>query len=242
MPSYPDKCIDLLFTDYPWGKDMKPNKRQYLGRTLDNQENKVFFDDSPDTIDEEFTLKWFWEADRIVKRMVLVIPEDHKKFWYRNADPIGDVPVLWKNGFSTSKVAKRSRKSTYLFFGKFDQDKKLPYDFIAKRYNSKGNQTIELCDDPEIETVEPYTLEWGFCNKEKKMFKHPSPKGTKIPLFVLKHLNPESVIDPFAGSGSYLMACKILNIKFIGFEINKKDYRQDIHTRFNQKFIDEEIK
>lgn len=226
LPTLEDKSIELCYTDYPWGSNMKSNIRHFHDRILDNNKNKCFFDDSLETITREFTLSWFEQVDRVCRKIVLLIPESHKKFWYRNTDPIADVPVIWKNGFSSSKIANKSRKSTYLFFGKFEKGKKLKYDYLAKRYNHKGNPIIE-----------PYTLEWGFCSKERH-FKHPSPKGIKIALDILKQLKPENLLDPFAGSGSFLKASSILNIPYLGYEINPL-YKQDIDLRFSKKLITE---
>lgn len=227
LPSLPDNSIELLYTDYPWGSDMKVNTRKYHNRTLDNEKGKQFFDDSIETISEEFTLEWFEQAQRVTKKQVLIIPESHKKFWYKNTDPTGDVPVLWKNGFSGSKVANKSKKSTYMFFGKFERGKKLKYDYIAKQYYTKTTPII------------PFTLRWGFCS-DQKHFVHPSPKGTEVALHVLKMLKPESMIDCFAGSGSYIKSADILGIKWIGYEINPK-YKQDIDKRLNQQYIDNSL-
>ena len=220
MPSLQDKSIELGYTDPVWNSGMKPNVRKYHNRELDNDKNKVFFNDKIDDF-EEWTLKWFQQLERITLKIVLIIPENQKKWWYRNTDPSGDAPVLWKNGFSGSKIADNSRKSSYLLFGKFKKGKRLKYDYIAKRYNSKENPVIE-----------PFTLEWGFCSKEKH-FIHPSPKGITVVLEVLKQLKPESLIDPFAGSGSFLKAADILGIKWLGYEINLI-YKQDIDDRFSQ--------
>jgi len=124
LPSLKDKSIELGFTDYPWGSNMKLNTRKYHNRFLNNDNNKYWYDDSESTNNQEFRLEWFFELDRVCKKTVLVIPEKHKRFWYRNTDPIADVPVLWKNGFSGSKVARKSFKSTYMFYGKFEKKKR----------------------------------------------------------------------------------------------------------------------
>ncbi|MCP6718901.1 MAG: hypothetical protein KJI71_01535 [Patescibacteria group bacterium] len=223
LPSLPDKSIELGYTDPVWNSDMKPNIRKFHNRELDNDKNKVFFNDKIDNF-EEWTLNWFYQLERVCVKIVLVIPESSKYWWIRNTEPTGDAPVLWKNGFSGSKIANQSRKSTYLFYGKFEKGKKLKYDYIAKRLYSK-----------ESHFIEPFTLEWGFCSKEKH-FIHPSPKGITVALEVLKQLKPESLTDPFAGSGSFLKAADILGIKWLGYE-NKPIYKQDIDKRFNQKTI-----
>jgi len=220
LSSLSDNSIELGYTDPVWNSGMKPNVRKYHNRELDNDKNKVFFNDKIDNF-EEWTLNWFYQLERVCEKIVLVIPESSKYWWIRNTEPTGDAPVLWKNGFSGSKIANKSRKSTYLFYGKFKKGKKLKYDYIAKRYNSKVNPIIE-----------PFTLEWGFCSKEKH-FIHPSPKGITVALEVLKQLKPKSLIDPFTGSGSYIYAAHILGIKWLGYEI-KPIYKADIDKRFNQ--------
>lgn len=59
---------------------------------------------------------------------------------------------------------------------------------------------------------------------EKKFGKHPTQK----PLKILKHFitllsnNGESVLDPFFGSGSTLVAAKQLNRRYIGIEIDQE--------------------
>ena len=72
MPSLPDKSIELGYTDPVWNSDMKPNIRKYHDRTLDNDKNKVFFDDKIDDF-EEWTLNWFQQLERVTLKIVLVI-------------------------------------------------------------------------------------------------------------------------------------------------------------------------
>lgn len=221
LPSLPDKSVDLGMTDPPWGVEMQENKRQYVeGRTLDNA-HKVHFDDK---ITEEFTKSWFTEFLRVCKRIILVISDD-LVLWFIRKFPRDDpviLPVLWKNGFSKSKVATEKRRSLYLLYGKFNT--KLLYDYLAKSYWTKKSALI------------PFTLYWGFTSKEKH-FNHPSPKGLEIPLHIYDFLKPESVLDCFAGSGTYLHAARIMGIPYIGYEINNKEYRADIEYRFAQDSI-----
>ena len=147
LPSLDDNSIELGYVDPVWNSDMKPNIRKYHNRKLNNNKNKVFFDDKIENF-EEWTLEWFKQLRRVTEKIVLIIPESSKYWWIRNTEPTGDAPVLWKNGFSGSKIANKSRKSSYLFYGKFEKGKKLKYDYIAKRYNSRENPIIE-----------PFTLE-----------------------------------------------------------------------------------
>lgn len=225
LPTLEDKSIDLGYTDPVWNSDMKPNVRKYHNRELDNDKNKSFFNDKIEDF-EEWTLKWFSELERICQRIVLVIGETYKYWWIRNTEPIGDAPVLWKNGFSGSKIANKSKKSTYLFYGDFKKGQKLKVDYIAKKIYTK-----------QLPFITPFTLEWGFCSEEKH-FNHPSPKGIKIALSALRQLKPTSLLDPFTGSGSFIYAAHILNIPWLGYEINK-EYKHDIEIkRFGQKSLE----
>lgn len=223
LPSLPDKCIDLGFTDPPWGVNMKENTRKYIdGRIMDNS-NKIHYNDN---ITENFNRQWFSELLRICKRIILII-NDKSVLWFIRNFPENDptiVPLLWKNGFSGSKIALGSRRSLYLYYGKFEKDKKQIYDYLAESYYTKKTICI------------PFTLYWGATNHEKH-FNHPSPKGLEIPIHIFKQLKPESIIDPFSGSGTYCYAANILKIPYLGYEINNQEYKEDIEWRFEQNTI-----
>jgi DNA modification methylase len=229
LPSLEEDSFDLGFTDPVWGKDMKENTRKYVkDRTLDNS-NKVHFND---VITDDFTRAWFTELNRVCKRTVLVISDELAKHLIKEFYPEYDptiIPVLWKNGFSKNKRTKHSRRSLYLVYGEFPKGSEFPFDYLAKKYY--GSTT----------NLEPFTLQWGFCSNQRH-FNHPSPKGLKIPLHILRLLNPESILDPFAGSGSYIYAASIFDIPFLAYEIDKdKKYREDIAYRFAEQTIKEWI-
>ena len=61
-------------------------------------------------------------------------------------------------------------------------------------------------------------------------FIHPSPKSFQIWDYIIRKLNPKSVIDPFLGSGTTAEVCTKLGIPWIGYEINEV-YSQDINKR-----------
>jgi len=202
LPSLPDKSIDLCYTDPPWNVVKEWKDRTYNGRELKWSSKKKYYNDS---FDQEWNLEWFEQVQRICNGMIILIPEKHKKWWYRNTDPKGDLVIHWKNGFSASTIAYHSRKSTYLFYGKFN--KRLHMDVIEA------------------------TLLWGFLKKEKWV--HPSPKGIEIALKILREIKPSSLIDPFAGSGSFLKAASIFDIPWLGYELDKT-YQQDLNKRFSK--------
>lgn len=208
LPSLADKSYDIGYTDYPWNVKMQnKNEREFSGRTLKWDESKVYFNDD---FDQEWNLLWFKELERICNGIIILIPEKWKKWWYRNTDPRGDLIIHWSNGFSASSIARHSQKSTYLFYGKFNN--RLHADVIDS------------------------VLMWGFLKEEKWV--HPSPKGTELALKILKQIKPTSLIDPFAGSGSFLKAADILDISWLGYELDIR-YKADMDKRFSKRSIKE---
>lgn len=207
LSSLPDKGVELGFTDPPWGVGIdKGQERIYQGRLLKWDKEKEYFKDG---FDPEWNLKWFTELERVCEGIILVTSEKFKFWWIRNTDVRGDLIIHWINGFSSSPIARYSKKSTYLFYGKFK--------------NRLLNDVINA------------TLKWGFLREEK--FIHPTPKGIEIAVPILKRLMPESLIDPFSGSGSYLKAADILGIKWFGYEINPI-YKTDILKRLSKRTLD----
>ncbi len=211
MPSLKDDAFDLGFTDSPWGVNVHKRihtKRKYHTSMLKVDIYKKLY--YKDNFDPEWNLLWFNQLKRVTKYQILVLSEKHKYWWIRNTNPIGDITIQWVNGYSSSKVAIFNRKSTYLVYAK-KLENKLKYNIISI-------------------VIPNQLLRWGFLSNWKG--KHPTPKGTQIPLILFKQLKPKSVLDPFLGSGSYGEACEILKIPWLGYEINKI-YQSDINLRMS---------
>jgi len=89
--------------------------------------------------------------------------------------------------------------------------------------------------------IEPW-LYYGNCKQQfnlnvlefERMDKHnclhPCPRDYNVVEFIIKRLEPTSVIDPFLGSGTTAEVCEKLGIKWLGYEINEV-YSQDIEKR-----------
>lgn len=66
--------------------------------------------------------------------------------------------------------------------------------------------------------------------KDKKDFNHPTIKPLEL---VKRHLlnttqKGDTILDPFLGSGTTALACKLLERNCIGFEINEEYYKTAI--------------
>ena len=62
---------------------------------------------------------------------------------------------------------------------------------------------------------------------DKEKFDHPTIKPLELVEKHIRHSTNEGdvVLDPFIGSGTTALACKHLNRKYIGFEINERFYK-----------------
>jgi len=110
----------------------------------------------------------------------------------------------------------------------------------------KGQREFSLADGE---------LAWTSFNKALRIFNysrakflngmnekryHPTQKPVALGRWILKKFAKEVdlIFDPFAGSGSFLVACKQLGFKFVGCEINK-DYVEIIKQRLAQRTVDD---
>lgn len=67
-------------------------------------------------------------------------------------------------------------------------------------------------------------------NKNQIKYIHPTPKPSFVWEYIIKKINPNSVLDPFFGSGPTGEVCEILGIKWLGFEIEQR-YIPDMEKR-----------
>lgn len=73
--------------------------------------------------------------------------------------------------------------------------------------------------------------DWWYINQVKNVSKKNNPHPCPVPLELMKRIiilttnEGDTVIDPFMGSGTTGLACKLLNRNFIGFEIDKAYYK-----------------
>lgn len=62
--------------------------------------------------------------------------------------------------------------------------------------------------------------------KDKRKYEHPTVKPLRIIQTIVENSSRvgELVLDPFIGSGTTAVACKNLNRRYIGFEVNETFY------------------
>jgi site-specific DNA-methyltransferase (adenine-specific) len=65
---------------------------------------------------------------------------------------------------------------------------------------------------------------WSFSGESRKKIGHPAPFPLELPKRCIKLFSfvGDTVLDPFLGSGTTLLACALLNRRGIGVEIDRK--------------------
>lgn len=187
MKELPDKCIDLVLTDPPYGinidKKFKLVANTKSGKSLAFRKDYDFFN-----WDNPIEKIYFDEIIRISKNQIIFGGEHiclnlpKSRGWIvwdklTGTNNYGDCELAW------SSYNKPISKFTYLWKGMLQQNMK---------------------------------------NKEFRF--HPTQKPLALMKWCIRKSSNENdlILDPFLGSGTTGVACKELNRRFIGIEINKK--------------------
>jgi len=154
-----------------------------------------------------------------------------------------------KNGQvpTTSNLIESMNKMNYKCYGHIIWDKKhtsnraawgsfmspscpsfpTPFEHILIFY--KGDKKLQrkgITDLTKKEFVKWATSMWEFSGTGNK--RHPAAYPLELPLRLIKLLTyvGDTVLDPFMGSGTTLVAAKMLNRKRIGIELSKVYYQE----------------
>lgn len=199
MEEIPSNSIDLIFTDPPY---WTLNKWRNVGTTtrLGGNKDKDKQDDSKwfETIDEEYLFKFMCECYRVLKndRHALIMCDGQTLKWVLGYAEEADFnyykPLIWD---------KVSQGMGYHFRSR--------HEFIVLLDKGKNRQPKNL-SLPDIITIP--MVKGGY----------PTEKPVGLPkLFIEQYTEVgETVLDPFMGSGSTIIAARELNRFAIGIDIS----------------------
>jgi len=216
-----EESIDLIVTSPPYNVDIHYNS---------------FRDDIPYEKYLEFTEKWLKKAYLLTKvdgRLCLNIPLDKSKgrkeagFQSVYADVVNIAKKVGWKYFSTiiwneGNISRRTAWGSWL-------SAKAPYviapvEVIIVFYKNRWQKAKKGKSDITREEFMEWTNGlWTFPGESKKKVGHPAPFPVELPKRCIKLFSfvGDTVLDPFLGSGSTLIACALLNRKGIGVEIDE---------------------
>jgi SOS regulatory protein LexA len=186
LKKIPDKSIDLILTDPPYGLNKAGIKNDY--------DLSVFYSSLKDSYrvlkGNSFYITFF--STKFFPKLFVNNPFEY--FW--------NFVLYCPNGRVGSPIGYSKYMSCIVF----------------KKGEPKMNKrNKDIFVDTPGRMIEP---DEGFID-------HPTPKPKTFIMEILKMFSRENdiVLDPFIGSGSTAMACKLTNRKYIGIEIDEKYYQ-----------------
>ena len=252
MKQLPDKCIDIIIADPPYNisanvKNLvydSANKLEGMGGAWNITNEKW---DSYSISDYmKFSMEWMSEAKRILK--------DSGSMWifgtYHNIGMVNVAckslnleiinEVIWfkRNAFPNltgSRLTashetiiwcypkRNQKKNEYTFNYEWSKECAFSYDGLKVQ----GKQMRDIWDIPN--NKERSELAYG---------KHPTQKPLRLleRMLRLSSKQGDTMLTPFAGSGSECCAAKKLNLNYIGFELEQK-YIDIANERLNYQEV-----
>ena len=216
------ETVDLIVTSPPYNVDI---------------EYDSVSDDIPYSAYLEFTERWLSKAYTLMKkdgRMCLNIPLDKSKgrdgagFQSVYADVLNIAKrvgwkyfstIIWAEGNISRRTAWGSWMSAsapYII---------APVEVIVILYKDSWKKLNKGISDIKRDEFIKWTNGlWNFSGESKRRVGHPAPFPVELPKRCIKLLSyvGDTVLDPFLGSGSTLVAAALLNRKGIGVEIDEK--------------------
>lgn len=220
MKQVPDKSIDCIITDPPYGVDFKND----------------FYNDSEEAVLKEMP-GWFNEWYRILKNdyyLFIFVGVKTIHHWINEGIAAGFTykNIIAARSFNNGAINPKNnfgfQFQPILVFSKGKGKPFNEYDFIP---------TSEAWfKDKRNKNPKPFTYqypnfiktEWAFATvKRASKNLHPNEKNVDFIKFLvgIATKEGETVLDSFAGSGSTGVACKNTNREFIGMELDKNYYK-----------------
>lgn len=228
LKQLPDASVDLIFTDPPY--------YQYRAQNVQGLKNHK-------DVVTEFDFDGFKSEEEYLQFLKEVLTE-----CYRVSKP-GASGYLWCGDDFVSYLNRMVEQVGFQFRKVIHWHKTNPFPAIYTRkmfansmemivHFSKGtpktwnhkpvNQMHNFIQAPETngtgqEWLRHNFIETPICmGKERSKHKTQKPLKVCLPFIEISSNEGDVVLDPFMGSGSTAVACKMLNRNYIGFEINRE--------------------
>ncbi len=219
ITAIPKSSIDLIVTSPPYNVDIHYNSHK----------DDLLYEDYL-----EFSRKWIVKCYELSKddgRLCLNIPLDKNKGGQQSvgaditkiAKDVGwkyHSTIIWNEGNISRRTAWGSFMSAtapYVI---------APVELIVVLYKKNWKKTSgsRKSDITKAEFMQWTSGVWNFSGESKKRVGHPAPFPVELPRRCIKLFSfvGDTVLDPFLGSGTTLIASFLNNRKGIGVEIDKE--------------------
>ena len=213
-----ERTIDLIVTSPPYNVGIKYN----------THDDKMSYEDYL-----SFTKKWLTKCYKLVKddgRFCLNIPLDKNKGGQQSV--CADITTIakqvgWKYHstiiWNEQNISRRTAWGSWL-------SASAPYviapvEVIVVLYKDRWKKISgsRKSDISKKEFMEWTNGVWNFMGESKKKVGHPTPFPVELPKRCIKLFSfvGDTILDPFMGSGTTLLAACLNNRKAIGIEIDK---------------------
>jgi len=219
LSAIPASSIDLIVTSPPYNVDIGYNSHN------DGLSYEEYL---------EFSRRWLAKSFELVKedgRLCLNIPLDKNKGGKHSV--CADITVLakeigWK--YHSTIIWNEGNISRRTAWGSF-MSASAPYviapvEVIVVLYKERWKKTSgsRKSDISKSEFMQWTNGMWTFNGESKKRVGHPAPFPVELPKRCIKLFSyvGDTVLDPFVGSGTTLIAAYHLNRRAIGVELDEK--------------------
>lgn len=162
-----------------------------------------FFNDNIDNY-KEWCESWFFDLRKITKTLIMSVGIYNQNMWEKIEKPEEYIYHFKPNGQYGSRCGTFNLADVYFVYGE-----------IHRWYHSNVFTKPVNC----------YFM-------QKQNLIHPCPKNFNLWYSLIAPIKPDTFIDPFVGSGTSIKICKLLNINYLGYEIQEK-YKIDIEKKLN---------
>lgn len=225
MQKLPDGCVRLVVTDPPYN----------LNKDYGNNKDKLAFDDYLD-----FSYQWLKEAKRILAddgTIYVFMGMRYISYIYKILEQdLGMAFNSWITWFYTQGIGKTKgfspRHDDILMFTK--DPKIFVFNLDNIRVPQKYYRTVNNMRGANPGNVWSFS-HMHYCNRNRQQHPTQKPEALYERMILASSNAGDTVLDPFAGSGTALRVCQQTGRNGIGIDINP-DYVAMTEERLAQSF------